>query len=140
MQSMLIIKSTWDERNTFKLIPIENQCPYVEGIFDPKSKTLIMLSKTMKEQLHMVPRLDDNGDLMKTKSPRPNGNPFKEERKALKTFMEYYISDKEDIKNFLKRFAVNLEDSEAFGIIETSFNLTLVEQEKPTIEVVQSVK
>jgi hypothetical protein len=139
MKSMLIVKSTWDDRNTFKLIPLTQECPYVEGIFDPKSKTLIMLSKTTKEQLHMVPRLDDNGDLMKTKTPRPNGNPFKEERKALKTFMEYYISEKEDIKTFLNLFTTNLEESGAMGIVETAF-LTLIEPEKPTIDVVQSIK
>ncbi len=108
--SMMLIKSEWESKQTFRLIPISEECPYVEGIFDPQTKVLVVFSKLLKDGFHMLPRLDDNGDpqmLKNSGKSRFNGKPYKEERRTLQTFHEYYLSDTEDIKSFITKFCDN---------------------------------
>lgn len=108
--SMMLIKSEWEGRETFRLIPISENCPYVEGIFDPQTKVLVLFSKLLKDGFHMLPKLDDNGDPLMLKGnvkPRFNGKPYREERRTLQTFHEYYISDSEDIKSLITKFCDN---------------------------------
>ena len=64
----------------------------------------------------MLPRMDDNGDPMFTKSVRPNGRQIKEERHKIEVFQEFYIEDKIAIKDLIHLFAVNAKtfDYEVF--------------------------
>lgn len=111
MTTMRIITSTWNKQKTFKLIPISADCPYNEGIFDPETKTLAIISKDKKQSMHMVTKLNESGDPEFLKiGKRLNGKDYKEERKILETFYEYYIEDKGDILNFLSDVAVNYKD------------------------------
>jgi hypothetical protein len=107
--SMLIIKSDWGGKPTFRMIPANKECPYVECIFDPESKVLAVISSTKKNIMHMMTKIDDNGDPVKRKIVAPGVNPYKEERKTIETFQEYYITDSEEIKEFVKMFAINAD-------------------------------
>ena len=108
-QSMLIIKSSWNEKQTFKLLPITSEAPFVECLYDPESGVLVAISKIKKTALHMLPKLDDNGDPQKVKAPTPTGRMQKEERKTIETFYEYYIEDIESIDSIIQYLAVNPE-------------------------------
>jgi hypothetical protein len=46
--------------------------------------------------------------MMKT-AARANGKPFKEERRTVETYQEYYLTEKEEQIAFIKMFAVNAE-------------------------------
>ena len=115
-KTMMLVQSTWQEKQTFRMIPIADSCPYVECIMDPETKVFVMISKITKQSLHMLPRMDDNGDPMFTKSTRPNGRQIKEERHKIEVFQEFYIEDKIAIKDLINLFAVNAKtfDYEAF--------------------------
>jgi len=109
--TMLAIKSTWNGKQTAKLIPVSNDCPYVECIMDPESKIMVVISKVSKQTLHMLPRLDDNGDPKMLKvTKRPSGKTVMEERKTIETFQEYYIDDKTAIMNLIDLHSVNPEE------------------------------
>ena len=41
-KSMMLVKSSWQDDQTFKMIPIEESCPYVECIYDPQSKVFVI--------------------------------------------------------------------------------------------------
>lgn len=103
-QNMLIISSLFKGNPSFSLIPISDSCPYVEALFDPESKILAVISKIKKESLHMVPRLDDSGNII----PIKNGN--KQQRLQIETFNEFYIIKKEEIIDFISKFAINSID------------------------------
>jgi hypothetical protein len=105
--NMLLIKSSWNDGQTFRAIPLTSDCPYVEFIYDPKPKVLVLISKTTKTALHMLPKLDDNGDPAPLKSVRANGRTVKEERKSIETFQEFYIDDAKAIEDIIDVFAVN---------------------------------
>jgi hypothetical protein len=108
-ESMLIVKSTWNEKDTFKLLPITSECPYVECLFDPESSIFVVISKIKKTSLHMLPKLDDNGDPQRLRNKTATGRMVKEERKTIETFQEYYIEDIESIDSIIKHLAVNPE-------------------------------
>jgi len=108
-KSMMLISSKWGEADSFRLIPIENNCPFVEAIYDPDTRVLVLISNVKKQSLHMLAKLDEQGDPVKLKKPRANFKPFPEERKTIETFQEYYITEKSEIENIINMFATNAE-------------------------------
>lgn len=113
--SMLLITSTWQNQETFRLIPIDLGCPFNECIYDPRSKALAIISKTPLQKYVMTEKLDDNGDVefLKNGKKRPgSGKGHKEERRLIDSYMEYYIEDKSEILGFACMFAVNYNDNE----------------------------
>ena len=119
MKSMLLITSTWGQGKTFKLIPLTEECPYNEVIFDPENKMLAIISKEKKESLHMLAKLNEYGDPIKMKiGRRDNGKDYSEERKTLESFYEYYLEDANEIKSFLEMVAVNYNEFDVAKYLE----------------------
>lgn len=108
-KSMMLVQATWNDKQTFRMIPLTESCPYVECIMDPDTKVLVIISKISKQSLHMLPKIDDNGDTIAVKHVRPNGRTFREERHKIEVFQEFYIEDKVAIKDLLHIFAANIE-------------------------------
>lgn len=106
----MLVTSSWGNDKTFKLLPITPECPYNECIFDVSTKVLAIIGKEKKESFHMLPKLSDEGDVQYMKiGKRNNGKDYKEERKMLETFYEYYIEHPQEIVDFLNMFAVNAD-------------------------------
>ncbi len=106
--NMLLIKQkTAAQKNNFSLIPIKEDCPFVEVIFVPETKSLVILSKIQKDTFHFFPRLDDNGDVVGVKDPRKTQRSIKEERKQIKTYYEYHLTEVEDQEAFIEMFGLN---------------------------------
>jgi len=113
---MMLVESTWQDTKTFKMIPVSNDCPYVECIFDPSSKVLVVIGKTTKTSLHMLPKLDEYGKAI-------SGNRgAKQERRSIDTFQEYYIEEEKDIKELVKMFAVNASKFDIAKFLEKAPN------------------
>ena len=109
--NMMLVNSSFRGAKAFTLIPVSNDSPYVEAMFDPSSSILAVISKVMKQSYHMVPRLSDTGEPIKLKQPnQQTGKTVKEERRLVDTFSEFYLSDKKDIETFIHMFAVNASD------------------------------
>ncbi len=106
--TMMLITSEWNGNKSFRLIPMSNDAPFVEGIYDPTTGDLALISKNAKDSFHMMPKLDDNGDYLSIKGKsRPNGKTFKEERKSFPTYLEYYITKEEEVKQIVETLAYN---------------------------------
>lgn len=109
-QNMMLVNSTFRNAKSFTLIPVSNDSPYVEAMFDPASSILAVISKVMKQSYHMVPKLDDEGQPMRLKKPNmQTGKTVKEERRLVDTFSEFYLNDKADIETFIHMFAINAD-------------------------------
>ncbi len=104
---MIINMSYMGKEPSFSLIPITENAPFVECIFMPQEKQLAVISKVVKDTFPFFPRLDDNGDPIPARRRVESRSPFKEERKQIKTYYEYYITDINDIKEFIDIIAVN---------------------------------
>lgn len=110
-QNMMLVNSSFRNAKSFTLIPVSADSPYVEAMFDPQSSILAVISKVMKQSYHMVPKLNDDGQPIRLKSPnQETGKTVKEERRLVDTFSEFYLSDKKDIETFIHMFAVNASD------------------------------
>ena len=133
-KNMLLITSYWGDKDTFKMIPLTEDCPYSEVIYDPSTTLLVVIGKTTKENFQMVPRLDEAGDSVPVKKPRMNGKTYKEQRTTLKVLHEYYIVEKKEQEAFMEMFAVNFKDynySKYLRDIETEPQM--MEVEKPSL-------
>ncbi len=98
---MMLVQATWNEKQTFRMIPITESCPYVECIFDPETKVFVSISKIRKTSLHMLPKLDDYGQ------PVAGAKGMKQERHKIEVFQEFYIEDVNAIEELIKLFAIN---------------------------------
>lgn len=118
--TMMLIQSTWNEKQTFRMIPISESCPYVECIMDPETKVFVIISKITRTTLQMLPKIDDNGDAMAVKGTRPNMRTVREERHKLEVFQEFYVEDKTAVEGLIKIFAINANsfDYKAFMTAE----------------------
>ena len=47
-ESMMLVQATWNEQQTFRMVPISDGCPYVECIFDPGTNVFVIISKIKK--------------------------------------------------------------------------------------------
>ena len=99
--SMMLVKSSWQEDQTFKMIPTSESCPYVECIFDPGSKVFVVITKIRKTSLHMLPKLDDYGQ------PVTGNKGARQDRHKIEVFQEFYIEDKDAIEELIQLFALN---------------------------------
>jgi hypothetical protein len=104
--SMLLVGATWNNKKTFKLIPISKEAPYIEAIYDKESKVFVIISKDTKTALHMLPSLDEAGAPIKITKGAHAGKP-RQERRQIEVFMEYYLENKEDISNVISNLAIN---------------------------------
>ena len=126
-QNMMLVNSSFRNAKSFTMIPVSLDSPYTEAMFDPASGILAVISKVMKQSYHMVPKLDDNGDPIRLKTPnQQTGKTVKEERRLVDTFSEFYLSDKKDIETFIHMFGVNAEDSDYNQFMQTDVKETKV--------------
>ena len=109
-KSMMLVTSTWGNKETFRLIPVTLEAPYNEGIYDPEVGVLAVIGKEKKDNLQMTPKLNQFGDPEVLKiGKRPNGKDYAEERRVIETYYEYYIENKDEIRNLVKLLALNEE-------------------------------
>ena len=98
-QNMMLVTSSFRNAKSFTMIPVSNDSPYVEAMYDPTSGILAVISKVMKQSYHMVAKLE---------TPNPQtGKTVKEERRLVDTFSEFYLTEKEDIETFINLFGIN---------------------------------
>jgi len=124
-QNMMLVNSSFRGAKSFTLIPVSQDSPYVEALFDPSSSMLAIISKVMKQSYHMVPKLDDEGQPMRLKKPNmQTGKTVKEERRLVDTFSEFYLSDKKDIETFIHMFAINADTFDYKTLLDVDVNKT----------------
>lgn len=106
--SMFIYSTDWYGQKSFRMLPLTEECPFNEVIFDPKTRVLAVISKDQKEKPQMLPKLNDKGQVIPLKNhANPAEASYVEERRMLDTYYEYYIDSMEDIKAFISIFAFN---------------------------------
>ena len=131
MKNMMIYAAKWNDKQTFRLMPINEDCIFNEAIFDPEQKVLAVISKDIKEKPMMMPRLNDRGDIIATK--RANGEQgWQEQRVIIDAYYEYYIEDMSDIIAFIKMFAINDTSKVCIDIIAQAVNTNTEEPKKTT--------
>ena len=113
-KQMTIVTTVWNSPvhpKTFRLIPLpgdRTKLIYSEIVYDPDHKTLAMITTMSKPAYHMVARLNDDGDTIAAKH-RQNKKTYKEQRVELDTYVEFYISEKDEILKMINLLADNAD-------------------------------
>lgn len=118
---MFVYSTDWYGRKSFRMLPMTNECPFNEVLYDPNTRVLAVISKDKKDKPQMLPKLTDKGQVIPLKTGE--GQHYIEERRIMETYYEYYIDNKSDIEKFIQTFAVNT-DHPALNIINEPVDLT----------------
>ena len=103
----LAISAEWSkDLNTFKIIPLNKECLFIECIYSVENKCLVVVSKETYDKIVEVPKIDDNGELVKASKTRASGNQYKGERRIMSSYNEYIISNMDEIKIFIGNIGV----------------------------------
>ena len=116
--NMRLFKTFWGPEETFKLMPVTIDCPYMEVLYHPSAGMLVVFSKTMKQNYEMLPKLDDNGEWVQSKAKKRNGNTFKEERRLMDVPQEFYLIDRAQQEEFIELFATNAKDFDYKAVLD----------------------
>jgi len=124
-KTMMLVTIPWTPtEKSFRLIPVSSECPYLDVVYWRDKKVLEINSTFKKQEYAMFPKVDDNGDIEMRKSPKKAENgqvtSEKQERRLTEVLQKYYIIDKEEILNFVKRFAINADEIAYDKIINES--------------------
>lgn len=104
---MMVYATQWHGTASFRMLPISEDCPFNEVLYNPNEKVLAVISKDQKDKPQLLPKLNDRGELIPSKTG--SKSPWQEERRMMPAYYEYYVEDAEDIDFFIKTFAVNPE-------------------------------
>lgn len=107
--TMMLTSLMLDQSPSFQLIPLTKECPYVEVLYIPQDNSLVVLNTQKKVKYHFVPRIDENGDLVASRSKINTERKFKEQREKTEMFHEHYIQNSEEIITFVEAVAINTE-------------------------------
>ena len=111
---MILVQASWQDAQTFRMIPISESCPYVECIFDPATNVFVVIMKIIKTTLHMLPKLDEYGiAITGTKGT-------KQDRHKLDVFQEFYIEDQSAINDIIELLAINAKKFDYKSFMEAS--------------------
>jgi len=115
-RSLLLTSCTWDNGNyeSFRMIPVTQDCPYVEAFYDPVEKVLVVLSKEKKESVTLLPKLDEYGN-----AAQKHNRPLVD-RQRVTYFKEYYIKKPEEIREFIELFAINADGFDYNQLMKTA--------------------
>ena len=92
---MILVQASWQEAQTFRMIPISESCPYVECIFDPATKVFVVILKTTKTTLHMLPQLDEYGNFIPGSTLKDIG--IKDQQRALNILKRCFTTESSPI-------------------------------------------
>ena len=114
--SMIFLKEKEGTFDTFKLIPVSNECGFTEIRFNYAKKILTIISKQTYEGFQIIPRINSDGVYEKSKSHETG---YKHERVRMAQFYDYILTDKEDIKTFVNLMdgTVKTDDLEKYFIV-----------------------
>lgn len=115
VKSVLIDEQSGQPTENFVGIPMTQDSPFVEVIFDPTKQILGIVSKNKKESFHWIPRVDQDGLPVATKNKAlAASQTMQQQRVQLETYHEYYIRHKEAIVEFIDAHMINNFDYSAF--------------------------
>jgi len=70
-------------------------------------KVLAIIGTKKKDVFHMVERLDENGDARPRKGKVTKNEPLQKQRVSVESYSEYYITERDEINDFIKNITVN---------------------------------
>lgn len=126
-KTMMLYTTATNGDKTFSLMPLNDSCPFNEAIYMPKLEALAVLSKSTRDTFTMVERLDENGNPVGQTGKGAKSEEAKMQRVQIASPWEYFIHEKNEIRDFVYANAINADTFEFQKYMTT---LEIVEQPK----------
>jgi hypothetical protein len=151
---MRLYSSSWGKTKyeTFKLMPVSKDSPYLEMIYDASTKVLAVIGTFVKGSFTMMQKFDKDGNGVYTadfkkaiakfgsvekafKAAESFGiDPYAKERVSIDGVNEYYLTKPSEIKEFIERMAENASTFDFKKYLDAPAIVDeLPEQKEPTI-------
>lgn len=130
LNNMLLISGMWQGVPTFKMIPVTEDCPYIEVVFMPRDRVLAVVSKVKEDRYQMIHRLDNKGNTIPIngKKDEKGEQLFEMQRVVVNTYHDYYVVNPIEMEKFVERFAVNGDSYPYKQLIELAFAQSTMSQ------------
>jgi hypothetical protein len=128
-KTMMLYTTATNGDKTFSLIPLSDNCPFNEAIYMPKLEALAVLSKSTRDTFTMMERLDENGNPTAQVGKGGDSTKAKMQRVQISSPWEYFIHEKEEIRDFVIANAIN-SDTFSFQKYLTALELEVVDTPK----------
>lgn len=114
-KTMMLYTTATNGVKTFGMMPLTADCPFNEAIYMPTLEALAVLGKSTRDTFSMLERLDENGNPSGQSGKGADASKPKMQRVQISTPWEYFIHERDEIRNFVKVNAIN---SDAFNYDE----------------------
>jgi hypothetical protein len=105
--SMMIYAAEWQGVETFRMIPLNPNCPFNEVMYDPINKVLAVVSKDRKVKPQLLPKINEKGDTVVKGFNKDREPQYVQQRVLMDMYYEYYIENEKDIKDFVLGMSTN---------------------------------
>ena len=133
---MLVTVPYTPTEKSFRMIPVTNDCPYIDVVYWKDKKVLEINTSFKKSEYAMYPKLDANGDVEPRKVPKTNEETgekitYKQEKRLTEVLQKYYIIEQVEIMAFIEAMAINSKTVDYMSILTSKD--AIVEAPKPSI-------
>jgi hypothetical protein len=118
MNNMMLVQDMYQNVPSFKMIPVNNDCPFLEAAFNPQSRELIVRHRDKIPVFQLFDKLDDTGRPVPVtgKKTADGVQAFKLQRIQYEGNVTYTLGNVEDVVRFMKRFLIE-EDQPAVDVM-----------------------
>lgn len=139
--TMRVISSTYQGRQSYSMIPTMLECPYNEVNFIPVDNVLVVIAKELRSMYQFIPKVNDFGEPLTAAGlidpNSANGMPqqrTRTERVLLDSCWEYVITNQLEILGFIDDVAEESITKEMFKeFVKNSFPVSETPKE-PSIK------
>lgn len=88
--------------DSWGLMPIEKECAFVDGVYNPEDKSLTLLVDSSKDYFMNIAVKDEQGNPVKLR-----GGGYKVKEVQYPKYYEHVLTDDRDIQTFMVNFVMN---------------------------------
>lgn len=127
--SMMIITQMENGKKSFGLVPISNDCNFLEARFSLEHKVLTVMTKVPMKEFKLLPKLDTNGN---PKASKVNKEGISYERIIIDSFYSFQVTERKDIETLVNTLdsTVTTKDLEKYFVVEEK-----KKDESPTLSI-----
>lgn len=125
---MMLYTTATNGVKTFAMIPLSSDCPFNEAIYMPTLEALAVLGKTTRDTFSMLERLDENGNPTQQTGKGADVSKAKMQRVQISTPWEYFVHEKNEIIDFIKRNTLNSDTFNFNQYFKNESNIEVVPQ------------
>jgi hypothetical protein len=125
-KTMMLYTTATGGVKTFALIPLNANCPFNEAIYMPNLEALAVLGKTNRDTFTMMERLDENGNPTPQSGKGADATKPKVHRVQISSPWEYFVHEKDEIKEFVRNNAVNADSYDYLQYMKSESDIEVV--------------